>query len=240
VDVALLPVGALEQHGPHLPLDVDTYDADRLCREVAAACSAPRPLVAPVVPYGVSYHHDDFAGTVSVSPSTLSQLAYEVGMGLARQGITKLVIVNGHGGNGPALHFAAQMINRDARIFTMVDTGESSDVEIDALATTPNDVHAGEVETSTTLAKRPELVRMELAEPSVPRFSSEYLEFSSRKGVGWYVRTARISESGVLGDPTAASAEKGERIWRVWIRSLVELVEYLKGATLDEIHQRRY
>jgi creatinine amidohydrolase len=54
------------------------------------------------------------------------------------------------------------------------------------------------------------------------------------------VRTARISESGVLGDPTRASAEKGKQIWRIWIRSLVELVEYLKGATLDEIHERRY
>ncbi|MBW2524820.1 MAG: creatininase family protein [Deltaproteobacteria bacterium] len=240
VDVALLPVGALEQHGPHLPLDVDAYDADQLCREVAAACSLPPPLVLPVVPYGVSYHHDDFAGTISVSPATLSRIVHEIGLCVARQGITKLVIVNGHGGNGPALHFAAQLINRDARIFTTVDSGESSDVEIDAITTTPNDVHAGEVETSTTLARRPHLVHMGLAEPNVPRFSSEYLDFSSRKGVGWYVRTARLSGSGVLGDPTRASAEKGEKIWEIWVRSLVELVEYLKGATLDEIHQRRY
>ena len=240
VDVALLPVGSLEQHGPHLPLDVDAYDAYHLCCEVAARCSPARPLVLPLLPYGVSYHHDDFAGTISISPSTLSQLVYEIGICVARQGITKLVVVNGHGGNGPALHFAAQMINRDARIFTTVDSGESSDAEIEAITETPNDVHAGEVETSTTLAKRPHLVRMNLAERSVPRFSSEYLEFTSRKSVGWYVRTERISESGVLGDPTLASVEKGERIWRIWIRSLVELVEYLKGSTLDEIHQRRY
>jgi creatinine amidohydrolase/Fe(II)-dependent formamide hydrolase-like protein len=188
----------------------------------------------------VSYHHDDFKGTLSISPETLAQLAYEVGMSVARQGITKLIIVNGHGGNDPALHFAAQKINRDARIFTCVDTGESSDVEIDKLTTTTNDVHAGEIETSTTLHYRPNLVRMSLARPSVPRFSSEYLEFSSRKGVGWYVQTSKISQEGVMGDPTKASAELGAKIWEIMIRNLVHFVEDLKGMPLDEIYQRRY
>ena len=240
VDLALIPVGAIEQHGPHLPLDTDAYDAERLCREVAVLCSQPRPLVLPLLPYGVSYHHEDFPGTVSISPETLSKMVYEIGMSVAKQGITKLVIVNGHGGNGPALHFAAQKINRDAHIFTCVDTGETSDVEIDKLTTTKNDVHAGEVETSTSLHYRPHLVRMDLARPSVPRFSSDYLEFSSKKGIGWYVRTARISSNGVLGDPTEASPEKGSRMWEIMIHNLVELVQDLKNMTLDEIYQRRY
>ena len=240
VDVALLPVGALEQHGPHLPLDVDAFDADRLCRDVAAACRRPRPLVLPLLPYGVSYHHDDFAGTVSISPDTLSRLVHEIGLSVSRQGVLKLVIINGHGGNEPALNFAAQMINRDAGIFTCVDTGETSDAEVEQLAETPNDAHAGEIETSTTLAFRPELVRMQRARRSVPRFSSEYLNFSSSKGVSWYARTAAMSESGVLGDPTRASRDKGRRIWEVMVRNLVALVEDLKGLTLDEIYQRRY
>ncbi|MBD3869632.1 MAG: creatininase family protein, partial [Acidobacteria bacterium] len=131
--VALLPVGAIEQHGPHLPLDVDAYDAERLAVEVAERCSNPRPLVLPVIPYGVSYHHDDFPGTISVGPDTLAAMVREIGVNVARQGIDKLIIVNGHGGNGPALHFAAQLINRDAHIFTCVDTGESSDADVDAL-----------------------------------------------------------------------------------------------------------
>ena len=240
VDVALLPVGSLEQHGPHLPLDVDAHDADRLCQDVARACRLPRPLVLPLVPYGVSYHHDDFPGTVSVSPDTLSKLVYEIGISVSRQGVLKLVIINGHGGNEPALNFAAQMINRDAGIFTCVDTGETSDAEVEQLAETPNDAHAGEIETSTTLAFRPELVRMQRARRSVPRFSSEYLNFSSSKGVSWYARTAAMSESGVLGDPTRASRDKGRRIWEVMVRNLVALVEDLKGLTLDEIYQRRY
>ncbi len=240
VDIALLPVGAVEQHGPHLPLDTDAWDAEFLAREVAARCSDPKPLVLPLIPYGVSYHHDDFRGTLSISNETLSRLVYEVGMSAAHNGIAKLVIINGHGGNGPTLHFAAQMINRDAHVFTCVDSGETSDAEIEAMTETPNDVHAGEIETSTTLANRPHLVKMREARASVPRFSSTYLDFSSQKSVGWYARTAKLSSSGVLGDPEKATAEKGARMWRVMVDNLVELVEHLKGMSLEEIHQRRY
>jgi len=239
VDLALLPVGAIEQHGPHLPLDVDAFDAELLARKVAEACARPAPLVLPLIAYGVSYHHDDFPGTLSVSNEALAQMVYEIGMSAARNGIRKLVIVNGHGGNAATLRFAAQRINRDASIFTCVDNGETSDPDIYALVETPNDVHAGEIETSTTLAVRPEVVRPGLAKPFVPRFSSTYLDFTSRHSIEWYARTARLSESGVFGDPTKASAAKGKRIWRLMIRHLVELVEHLKGLTLDEIHERR-
>jgi creatinine amidohydrolase/Fe(II)-dependent formamide hydrolase-like protein len=240
VDVALLPVGAVEQHGHHLPLDTDAYDADHLARRVAEACSAPRPLVLPLIPYGVSYHHADFSGTLSVSPDTLSRLVYDVGLSAARHGITKLVILNGHGGNTPALKFAAQLVNRDANIFTCVETGETSDADVQAATETPGDVHAGEIETSTSLATRPHLVRMESAERFVPAFSSRYLDFSSKRSVEWYARTARISDSGVLGDPIRASREKGEKLWDIMVRNLVEFVEDLKRMTLDEIYQRRY
>ena len=240
VDVALLPVGAVEQHGPHLPLDTDAFDAAYLAQQVAAACSDPRPVVFPLIAYGVSYHHQDFKGTLSVSPDTLAHLVRDIGMSAAHNGIKKLVIVNGHGGNIPALNYAAQLINRDARIFTCVDSGETSDADVYAMAETPNDVHAGEIETSTSLALRPDLVRMEKARKFVPRFSSHYLDFTSKRSVMWYARTARISQSGVLGDPTKASAEKGERMWEVMIRNLVELVEHLKVMSLEEIYQTKY
>lgn len=238
VDVALLPVGAIEQHGPHLPLDTDAFDADHLCQEVASHCTDPKPLALPLIPYGVSYHHDDFGGTISIGPETLSKLVYDIGMSVSRHGITKLVIVNGHGGNGPALHFAAQLINRDAHIFTCVDSGETSDADIAKIVETANDVHAGEIETSTTLATRPDLVDMKRARKFVPRFSSHYLNFSSKRGVDWYARTARISPTGVLGDPTRANAEKGRKMWSLMIDHLVALIEDLKRMSLDEIHQK--
>ena len=240
MDVALLPVGAIEQHGPHLPLDTDAFDAVYLARAVARACSDPRPLVLPLVPYGVSYHHEDFRGTIGIAPETLSQIVYDIGMSSAGHGITKLVIINGHGGNGPALHFAAQKINRDAHIFTCVDTGETSDPDVNALAETPNDVHAGEIETSTTLAVRPEQVRRDRIHPFVPRFSNRYLDFTSKRSIGWYAHTARISATGVLGDPTKATREKGERMWELMIQHLVAFVEDLKRLSLDEIFQKRY
>ena len=238
VDIALLPVGAIEQHGPHLPLDTDAFDAEYLSREVAKACRSPRPLVLPLIPYGVSYHHDDFPGTLSVSNDALAKFVYDVGMSVARNGVTKLVIINGHGGNSATLHHAAQMINRDARIFTCVDTGETSDPDIYALAETKNDVHAGEIETSTSLATRAHLVDMKKARRFVPEFSSGYLDFTSKYSVGWYARTAQISKTGVFGDPTKATEEKGKLMWESSIRHLVSLVEHLKELSLAEIYQK--
>ena len=240
IDVALLPVGSIEQHGPHLPLDTDAFDADYLARRVAEACSDPKPLVLAPISYGVSYHHADFTGTVSISNDTLAKMVYEIGMSLSRNGVKKLVIINGHGGNSPALNYAAQMINRDARIFVCVDTGETSDVDIYRIVETPNDVHAGEIETSTGLAARPHLVRMERAKKQVPKFSSRYLDFTSKRGVLWYAYTRKISPSGVMGDPTKASADKGKKIWEIMIAHLVSLVEDLKRLTLEEIYHRNY
>jgi hypothetical protein len=130
VDIALLPVGSIEQHGPHLPLNTDAFDANYLALRVAEACSNPKPLVLPHIPYGVSYHHDEFKGTVSISNDALAKLVYDIGMSVSHNGIKKLVIINGHGGNSPALNHAAQMINRDAHVFVCVDSGETSDVQI--------------------------------------------------------------------------------------------------------------
>lgn len=240
VDIALLPVGSLEQHGPHLPLDTDAFDSDHLARCIAESCSEPKPLVLPLIAYGISYEHSEFKGTISISNDTLSRLVYEIGMSAAGNGINKLVIINGHGGNNPALNYAAQMITRDAKIFVCVDTGETSDVDVLEIAETPNDIHAGEIETSTTLAVRPHLVRRDRISKLIPVFSSRYLEFSSKRVVQYYTYTKRISKSGVIGDPTKASVQKGQMIWRVMIAHLVALVEDLKGMTLEEIYQKRY
>lgn len=90
------------------------------------------------------------------------------------------------------------MINRDAKIFVCVDTGETSDVDVAELISTPNDAHAGEIETSTTLALRPEMVYMDKAVNETLQFGSKYLDFDNSRSVSWYVRTSKISESGVM------------------------------------------
>jgi creatinine amidohydrolase/Fe(II)-dependent formamide hydrolase-like protein len=240
VDIALLPVGSTEQHGPHLPLDTDAFDAERLACDVADSFPDPKPVVLPLVPYGVSYHHMDFCGTISISNETLTKLVYEIGMSVAIHGIKKLIIINGHGGNTPSLKNAAQMINRDARIFTCVDTGETSDVDVGKIVETPNDAHAGEMETSTALALRPHLVDLDKAQKFIPDFSSRYLDFSSSRSVEWYTRTEKISQNGVLGDPSKASKEKGKMIWEIMVKNLVSFVSELMDMTLDEIYERRY
>ena len=239
-DIALLPVGAIEQHGPHLPLDVDAFDADYLAHKVAQSCSHPQPFVLPLVSYGVSYHHQEFKGTLSISNEAMSRFIYDIGISAARNGIKKLVIINGHGDNAPTLNYAAQMINRDAGIFVCIDSGETSDADIYRLTDTHNDIHAGEIETSTTLAIRPELVNMDKAVNNTLQFSTHYLDFSSENAVPWYVRTHKISATGIIGDATKGEASKGRKIWKIMIAHLVALVEELKELSLEEIYQRRY
>jgi creatinine amidohydrolase/Fe(II)-dependent formamide hydrolase-like protein len=132
------------------------------------------------------------------------------------------------------------MITRDSGTFTCVDTGETSDIDVGGLIETPNDAHAGEIETSTSLAMRSHLVQMENAEAFIPDFSSRYLDFSSSRSVEWYARTEKISSSGVLGDPTKATVEKGEEIWRIMIAHLTRFVTELRDLTFEEIYERRY
>lgn len=240
VDTAILPCGAIEQHGPHLPVDIDYYDAVYLAKRVAEACSHPRPFVLPAIPYGVSYHHEDFKGTLSVTNDALSRFVYDIGMNLARCGIKKIIIINGHGDNMPTLSYAAQMINRDAEIFVCVDTGETSDIDMEGLIDTHNDIHAGEIETSTTLALRPEMVQMDKAVNETMKFGSKYLDYSSDRGVNWYVRTKKISESGIMGDPTKATAEKGHKMWELMTEHLVAFVNDIKESNLEDLYQPRY
>jgi creatinine amidohydrolase/Fe(II)-dependent formamide hydrolase-like protein len=240
MDVAILPCGSIEQHGPHLPVDIDAYDAEYLAMKVAEACSDPKPFVLPPLSYGVAYHHEDFKGTISVSNDALSKMVYDIGMSLAKNGIRKLIILNGHGDNDPALKNAAQMINRDANIFVCVETGETSDEDLYKIIKTPNDIHAGEIETSTALAVRPHLVKMDKAKDSTLSFGSVYLDFSSSRGVSWYVRTKKITETGVMGNPTLASAKKGKKMWKIMIAHLVKFVEEIKSSDLEDLYQKRY
>lgn len=240
VDTVILPCGAVEQHGPHLPVDIDYFDAKYMAFKVAEACKDPKPLVLPPVPYGVSFHHQSFNGTLSISNRALSLFIYDIGMSLAKNGVKKLIILNGHGDNKPTLSYAAQMITRDAEIFVCVDTGETSDVDLYKLIDTPNDIHAGEIETSTTLAVRPHMVQMDKAVNETSLFGSKYLDYDSDRSVNWYVHTDKISNSGVIGDATKATKEKGEKMWQLMIDNMVKFVEAIKNIPMEVLYQKRY
>jgi creatinine amidohydrolase/Fe(II)-dependent formamide hydrolase-like protein len=233
-NVVIVPVGSCEQHGPHLPIDTDAYDAFWL--SMKAAEKARCALVAPPIYYGVSIHHMDFPGTVTLTPYTLEQLAYEVACSLTKHGFKKILFENGHGGNTPALEAAAQRIKTDTNAFIAIDTVSLIPDFIEKHIETPYDAHAGEFETSTTLANREKFVIKErIKKPKITRPKSKYTKIGLKETgpkVSWSFRTKEISETGVIGDPTKASKEKGEKAWKLAIERLADLLAELDKMKL--------
>lgn len=225
-NTTIVPVGSCEQHGPHLPIDTDAYDAFWL--SLKAADKAQCALVAPPIYYGVSSHHMDFPGTVTLSPHTLEQLVYEVASSLANHGFKKFLFENGHGGNTPALEAAAQRIKTDTNAFVAIDTVSLIPDFIEKSIQTSYDAHAGEFETSTTLANREKFVvknRIKKSKIKLPK--SKYTKIGLKESgpkVVWGFRTREISETGVIGDPTKASKKKGEAAWKLAIERLADLL----------------
>jgi creatinine amidohydrolase len=185
----LVPVGSTEQHGPHLPLDTDARVAAAVASRAAVGADL---LVAPPVAYGASGEHEAFAGTVSIGHDALRLLLVELGRSAVRWA-ARLVFVNGHGGNVPALVDAVTLLRyegRDAAWFPCAPGG---------------DAHAGRTETSLVLALDPVLVRPG-AEAGNPAPLDELLPALRTGGV------MAVSPNGVLGDPAGASAAEGERL----------------------------
>lgn len=234
-DIALLPIGSLEQHGPHLPLSTDAFDAYWVAKETAKIVTPPKPAVLPPINYGISYHHMAFPGTISLSPETLISIVYDIACSLVTYGVKELLIVNGHGGNTPALKCAAQKLTYDKKLLVFIDSGEIASKEHKEILTTPNDAHSGEYETSTSLANREELVKLDKAVKELPQFPSPYLAWSSANQVAWVFTTDKLSKSGVLGDATLASKSKGKKLWEAHIKNLAEFIEQLKKGNVIKV-----
>ncbi|MFB9646873.1 mycofactocin biosynthesis peptidyl-dipeptidase MftE [Microbacterium terregens] len=191
-DVTLLvPLGSTEQHGPHLPLDVDTAIARAVCDGVARRLAQPT-LVAPAIAYGASGEHQGFAGTVSVGTESLTRTLVEFCRS-ARHWAGRIVFVNGHGGNAEALAAAMATLAREA-------------TDVSWQPCRHGDVHAGRPETSIMLHLAPHRVLMDAAEPGATASIPELLPRLREAGVHG------VSANGVLGDPRGATAEEGAAI----------------------------
>lgn len=192
--LVLVPVGSTEQHGPHLPFDTDTVIADAVARRVAALLGESRVLVAPAISYGSSGEHQAFAGTASLGTEALRFLMVELVRSL-RTWARRVVFVNAHGGNVAALADAVGQLRH-----------EGHDVAWLPCATEEVDLHAGQTETSLLLHLCPERVRLDRAEAGDPRPLDVILPILLAEGV------RAVSANGVLGDPTGATAQAGERL----------------------------
>ena len=211
---AVVAVGAVEQHGPHLPLQVDAARGDRLALEVAARLD--KALVAPTIRVGCSEHHMGFAGTISLRRATLEAVCLDYCVSLARHGFETVCLVPSHGGNFGPLKDMLDDLNRavapGCRVLAYTDLNGFLEVwqaaVRDVAAKLEGSVggHADIAESSEMLCIRPDLVRQELAEEGyMGGFSEDLLDRIFRDGF------RSVTPNGILGDARGMSAEIGER-----------------------------
>ncbi|MBB3111623.1 creatinine amidohydrolase [Paenibacillus phyllosphaerae] len=207
----VLPVGAIEQHGPHMPVYTDTLIGESFMAAAFDCLPEDAPIwLLPSIGYGKSTEHAGHPGTITLSAKTLMAVLEDIAVSLARSGFRKLLLFNTHGGNADLLG----MMAREIRIATglAVYRLEPGAVGYSDSFTDEEEkaggIHAGDVETSLVMAVRPEWVRAELAPKELPRFPTSR-SFSFRaKSFAWVMDD--ISRTGVAGDATKATAARGE------------------------------
>ena len=242
--VPLIPVGSTEQHGPHLPTKTDAFLAYQVCN--AAAKRIPEmTVVMPVVSYGYNEHHLDFPATIHIDHETLIRFVIDIGKSLAHHGFEKIIIVNGHGSNTAPMEIAARRITLETPAICASCVYISLNQEVFRLLEGESG-HAGELETSLMLFLAPELVDMSKARRNWDFPKSKFIRWGIEKGqedfgvsggkvqfMDWW---SRMSSTGVLGDPTKASREKGEKAFDLLVDALTEFIREFRSR---EIRQRK-
>jgi len=228
--VVILPIGAIEQHGPHLPTLTDTLLVTHVLDATMARLPADvQAWALPPLNYGKSNEHTGFPGTISLSANTLLAVLHDIADSIKAAGFRRLAFINGHGGNTALLEVAA----RDIRVRTgLMCFCLQPGLYVDApFAITPAEkrlgFHAGELETSLVLAIAPELVQMEKAPRHFVQFpeSATSLFFFGAASTAWLSRD--WSPTGVFGDATLGTAEKGQAIIAAATERLATLITLL-------------
>ena len=228
--VALVPVGANEQHGPHMTLDTDTAIAEAFARRLGDAL-ADDAIIAPTLPIGMSEHHLAFAGTMTLEASTLMFLVRDVVRSFAQNGLRKVILINGHGGNIDPLRLVAREAGRDgaAEVASLMWAVLAADLILERAAT-PFHSHACDIETSVALAIAPHVVLPERIEAPAPATGIEALaEPRSRYDVP--VPFEQWTTNGAIGDPRLATKELGEEIVALALSRALDFARRFIGNT---------
>jgi creatinine amidohydrolase len=241
--IAVLPLAAIEQHGPHLPLDVDVIIAEAYLAQSRRIIPKELPVTfLPVQPIGVSQEHMAFPGTQTLSAEAAIHAWTTIGNDLHDAGLRKLLLMTSHGGNGTVMDIVARDL-RARHGMLVVTCGWQRFGYPDGLFTETerkHGIHGGDIETSLMLAARPDVVDMGKADNFVPATVAMEKEFrwlnaSRPAGFGWM--TQDLHPSGAVGDATRATAQKGEAALAHGSKAFVELLEEINRFDLSALRK---
>jgi creatinine amidohydrolase len=218
--LAFLPVGSMEQHGPHLPIGTDGIIAEEIARRLALAHQPS--LLLPLIPFSCSFEHAGFPGSISLKVATIAALIKDIVESLSVSGISKLVIVNGHGGNHVLWTLVQELNHPEPRILLVPSIYNwARAYERAGLSSTPSqDMHAGEGETSIIMHLHPGVVRQD----KIADIDCKERPLLETLGMKAY------TETGVIGFPSHASAEKGEILLNTLVNEISNTVRQFVGS----------
>jgi creatinine amidohydrolase len=242
--VAVLPLGATEQHGPHLPLSVDTVLVDGVVNAALTYLTATDPvLVLPTQTVGLSTEHTAFAGTLHLSPQTLIQLWCDIGASVARAGVKKILMFNAHGGNVGLMDVVARELRAQHGLIVYSSSWYNLPIDAEVMSQFSADehrfgIHAGDIETSMMLALSPASVNMAAAQnfasTSKDR-AKHYTVLGNGKSakLGWHMQD--YNPQGAAGNASAATAAKGEALVNSAGEQLALLLKELVALPLSTV-----
>ncbi len=239
--VVILPTGSTEQHGRHLPIDVDLLLCESICLEAARRADGG-VLVLPPIPYGLNYHHIDFPGTIHIEPEVFIAFCLNVTKSVAYHGFEKILVVNGHGSNVPLIDIIARRTTLETPSLCAACHYFSLAIEaFNEIKESAVVAHADEFETSLYLYLAPERVQMDKAGADDDVMGAYLSSDSTTSYVRFNDFWSRWTDLGVHGDARPATAEKGKIIFETAVTRLGELCAEWREWPLAErrdFHER--